>query len=344
MKRIFLALVIAAMYIAPSYGKVTYLHSTPSGTIVAATDASGNPLWVKKYTPFGVESDGVGAVDDGGTNYGYATHELDTATGLVYAKARYYDPMVGRFYSVDPCKAGLTAYSYGQNNPFTYADPSGCVQSYSSLPLQGLRFMASVVGLAYSADVTTAGLAGSADPLTAPAGLGLTALGATSFVFSFNSMASSAWDLKNNLLNEDDPAPFFNLKSGFQSVFGEENGAEAFELTSFTYGLMTGNVTRTFTSAEPEAYEAYSKINESSEAGQSLWESGEKVYESFASGGESGGFGNDGYGDVGIKGPSSTMPGFSEPGFGSQSDFGSCDNFDSSFGMGGSMSFGGGYY
>jgi RHS repeat-associated protein len=45
---------------------------------------------------------------------------------VVFLNARYLDPVLGRFMSVDPL-VGLTrdAYGYGNNNPVTYSDPSG---------------------------------------------------------------------------------------------------------------------------------------------------------------------------------------------------------------------------
>uniref|UniRef100_UPI0010A04D4F RHS repeat-associated core domain-containing protein n=1 Tax=Ningiella ruwaisensis TaxID=2364274 RepID=UPI0010A04D4F len=48
----------------------------------------------------------------------------------MYMQARYYDPVIGRFYSNDP--VGFTGeidtfnrYSYVANNPYKYIDPNG---------------------------------------------------------------------------------------------------------------------------------------------------------------------------------------------------------------------------
>ncbi|MFD6141189.1 RHS repeat-associated core domain-containing protein, partial [Promicromonospora sp. NPDC060271] len=54
----------------------------------------------------------------------------DAGTGLVLLGARYYDPVIGRFLSVDPqldagTPAQFNAYVYSGNNPVTYSDPSG---------------------------------------------------------------------------------------------------------------------------------------------------------------------------------------------------------------------------
>ncbi|MCG7556401.1 RHS repeat-associated core domain-containing protein, partial [Pseudoalteromonas sp. Of11M-6] len=61
---------------------------------------------------------------------------FDTKTGLSYMQARYYDPVIGRFYSNDPVGAmghigrgnpvhGFGRYTYGNNNPYKYTDPDG---------------------------------------------------------------------------------------------------------------------------------------------------------------------------------------------------------------------------
>jgi RHS repeat-associated protein len=55
----------------------------------------------------------------------------------MYMQARYYDPVIGRFYSNDPVDAlghmqrgnnpahGFNRYAYANNNPYKYTDPDG---------------------------------------------------------------------------------------------------------------------------------------------------------------------------------------------------------------------------
>ncbi|MEE9336421.1 MAG: RHS repeat-associated core domain-containing protein, partial [Granulosicoccaceae bacterium] len=51
--------------------------------------------------------------------------------GLVYAQQRFYDPLIGRFLSVDSAPARLhqpetlNRYTYARNNPYKYTDPNG---------------------------------------------------------------------------------------------------------------------------------------------------------------------------------------------------------------------------
>ncbi|MBS2033012.1 MAG: RHS repeat-associated core domain-containing protein [Deltaproteobacteria bacterium] len=62
---------------------------------------------------------------------GYTGHQLDVETGLVYARARYYDSELGIFLSSDPREPGvgdapwLNRYLYVKGNPLIYEDPDG---------------------------------------------------------------------------------------------------------------------------------------------------------------------------------------------------------------------------
>ncbi|MCW0216718.1 MAG: RHS repeat-associated core domain-containing protein, partial [Prosthecobacter sp.] len=53
------------------------------------------------------------------------------ATGLTYMQQRYYDPLIGRFLSVDPVTpysmsgANFNRYWYANNNPYKFTDPDG---------------------------------------------------------------------------------------------------------------------------------------------------------------------------------------------------------------------------
>ncbi len=62
--------------------------------------------------------------------YKFSGKELDdeNGLGLYYFGARYYDPVIGRFLSVDPLSRkylSQTPYHYVFNNPLIFVDPSG---------------------------------------------------------------------------------------------------------------------------------------------------------------------------------------------------------------------------
>lgn len=58
--------------------------------------------------------------------YGFAGREPD-ATGLIYLRARYYDPDTGRFTQPDPLGFidGINRYAYAKNSPVNFVDPWG---------------------------------------------------------------------------------------------------------------------------------------------------------------------------------------------------------------------------
>lgn len=64
------------------------------------------------------------------TDVGYTGQRLD-ATGLMYYRARYYDPSLNRFVSADTLvpdgknPQAFNRYAYGLNNPVKYTDPTG---------------------------------------------------------------------------------------------------------------------------------------------------------------------------------------------------------------------------
>lgn len=72
---------------------------------------------------------------------GYTGHLEDDDLQLTYMQQRYYDPVIGRFYSNDP--VGFSAsnpmmfnrYAYANNNPYRYTDPDG----RSALVLEGIK-------------------------------------------------------------------------------------------------------------------------------------------------------------------------------------------------------------
>jgi RHS repeat-associated protein len=66
----------------------------------------------------------------------------DPDTGFVYMQARYYDPTMGRFLSVDPLAPAaanvfvISRYAYAANNPYKFVDPDGR-QSLPAWPVPG---------------------------------------------------------------------------------------------------------------------------------------------------------------------------------------------------------------
>jgi RHS repeat-associated protein len=91
------------------------------GSTAALTNANGGVVERLNYEGFGA---GNGSAF---TRYDYTGRERDSASGLLYYRARWMDPKQGRFVSEDPIEfeGGSNFYAYVNNNPIKYVDPSG---------------------------------------------------------------------------------------------------------------------------------------------------------------------------------------------------------------------------
>jgi RHS repeat-associated protein len=96
------------------------------GTVDALTDGDGNVVDKRTFDSFGrILSETNPSVS---FRYGYTGRERDLESGLDYYRARYYDPQVGRFISVDPAGFGAgdtNLYRYVGNNSTNATDPTG---------------------------------------------------------------------------------------------------------------------------------------------------------------------------------------------------------------------------
>lgn len=99
------------------------------GSLQAATTTGDSAAFRERYTPFGEAIVNTASNDN---LAGFTGHIKDKATGLNYMQARYYDPVIGRFLSVDPVTfmdTGLPGqfnrYAYTWNDPINANDPDG---------------------------------------------------------------------------------------------------------------------------------------------------------------------------------------------------------------------------
>jgi RHS repeat-associated protein len=88
---------------------------------------NGDVVHYDDYYPFGLQMPGRSLEEDGPKER-FTGHELDDETGLLYAGARYLNPVIGRWMSVDPLAEkfpGASPYDYALNNPIKLFDPDG---------------------------------------------------------------------------------------------------------------------------------------------------------------------------------------------------------------------------
>ena len=134
---------------------VTFLHNDSLGSPIAGTLSNRTVDWREKFTPFGIPLVNDSANDD---QAGFTGHIKDSETGLVYMQARYYDPVIGRFYSNDPVDAlehfntpngpvhGFNRYAYANNNPYTFIDPTGMSTEHPYIEEMKKRVQPSLCG------------------------------------------------------------------------------------------------------------------------------------------------------------------------------------------------------
>lgn len=103
--------------------KVTYSHTDVLGSPIVETGQSGKVVNEYHYKPFGDTKENKKEA------IGYTGHLEDPDIQLTYMQARYYDPVLGRFYGNDPVAYrdthSFNRYAYANNNPYKYVDPDG---------------------------------------------------------------------------------------------------------------------------------------------------------------------------------------------------------------------------
>ncbi len=101
----------------------TYLHHDQQGSTRLLTNETGETTGAYTYGPYGETTGHTGTAI---TPLGYDAQYTSPDTGLIYLRARTYDPSTAQFLTVDPAVAETGApYSYTNDNPTTYTDRSG---------------------------------------------------------------------------------------------------------------------------------------------------------------------------------------------------------------------------
>ncbi|MBT9457267.1 MAG: RHS repeat-associated core domain-containing protein [Burkholderiaceae bacterium] len=113
-----------------SNGVTQYVHTDALGSPVAHTGSNGALLNRTRFEPFGYTAQGT-KPGPATSVIGFTGHVNDPETDLVYMQQRYYDPIAGRFLSIDPVVtdantgSSFNRYEYGNSNPYGFIDPTG---------------------------------------------------------------------------------------------------------------------------------------------------------------------------------------------------------------------------
>jgi RHS repeat-associated protein len=112
-------------------GVISYLATDGLGSATVTLSSSGSATAAQLFAPYGRVRYSSGSMP---TSYGFTGQRSDTASGLDYYGARYYDPQAGQFTSGDSVlpgsgldQWGLSRYAYVGGNPIIRVDPTGHV-------------------------------------------------------------------------------------------------------------------------------------------------------------------------------------------------------------------------
>jgi RHS repeat-associated protein len=130
-----------------------YYHADGLGSIAAVTNASRAVAASYVYDSFGNTTMQTQIVV---SPYGFTGREAASGdgaanpAGLYYYRARYYDPLWGRFLSEDPIHfgGGDNFYRYVGNSPASYTDPSGLYSLHGFPPAEAAQMTIAIGELA----------------------------------------------------------------------------------------------------------------------------------------------------------------------------------------------------
>lgn len=107
-------------------GQVRWYLYDGLGSVLGEVDPNGSITSSRKYDVYGLVR---GGTYPGGTSshkfVGQLGHPSEDNNGMIYMRARYYDPTLGRFISQDSAGNGVNWFVYCENNPVNYLDDNG---------------------------------------------------------------------------------------------------------------------------------------------------------------------------------------------------------------------------
>ena len=111
--------------------ELSYYHRDEQLSTTFITGGHGDVQNSYQYDAFGMS---LGTTEKLNNRIRYTGQQYDDVTGQYYLRARYYNPVAGRFMQEDVYQGdGLNLYAYCGNNPVVYYDPSGYYTALGNL-------------------------------------------------------------------------------------------------------------------------------------------------------------------------------------------------------------------
>ena len=134
------------------------------GSVIEVVEAAtGTVVSRQRFDSFGLRT----ATGPLLQRYGFTGREHDADSGLIYFRARAYDPATGMFLQRDPigfAAGDLNLYAYTWNDPYNWTDPSGLAVSTDfamlSAGLVGLGTACYTTGACQNAGKAVGGIGG----------------------------------------------------------------------------------------------------------------------------------------------------------------------------------------
>ena len=143
---------IEAMFVSQNGNTTTSypLYDVHGNMVATVAKGSSGTSWTiqdeRSYDVWGSVRSGAATGGPRGRYCANLGHVQDDESGLVYMRARYYEPGSGRFISEDPARDGLKFYVYCKNSPLAFVDSTGTTAESATvtgaaLELAGLMAM-----------------------------------------------------------------------------------------------------------------------------------------------------------------------------------------------------------
>jgi RHS repeat-associated protein len=157
---------VLARYTQPEYldeplgqlrsGTTSYYQQDALRSVTSLSNGAGAVAKTYSFDSFGNTTASTGTLVN---PFQYTGREFDSETGLFFNRARYFDPLRGRFISEDPARffGGFNFYTYVDNDPVDWTDPTGLKTYECTAPLHAAPKLYHKLPLMYHAYLCVVG-------------------------------------------------------------------------------------------------------------------------------------------------------------------------------------------